>query len=729
MAEGDDDIRSGASDDDEDDIGLSEEAEEQLSERNEELKDKPGVEKALLDILKDVEKGFSDQWERANAQMDYWDIYNCKLGPKQFYSGTSRVFVPLVHDAVNARVTRFVNQIFPPSGKHVEVTAGEDKPYAVMSLLEHYIRKCRLRTNVLPALCRNGDIEGQYNLYPYWARNERHVVKRVKRSMTVDELPIDTGEEHDDIEEEVIIHQQPWVEVIPDADVLVLPQTAQTIEQALDEGGSVTIIRRWGKAKIRKLIRDGEIDKEAGQQILAEMTGKDREKVPDKRKHLLDACGIKDEGPNKRLLAYETWTKLKIDGERRICKAHFGGEKLILSARRNPYWCDKVPLLSAAVMKVDGAFKGVSKITHVETYQYMANDAINEGMDSAAYALMPIVMTNPERNPRIDTMVLSVAAVWQTSPQDTQFAQFPQIWKDAFTIVSTAKDQVFQTLSVNPAMIPQAATGKKTNQAQIANEQQVDVLTTADAVTNLEGEILTPLLQWFLWLDHQYRDEVLTVESFGRMGIQAAMQRIEPVQMDRRYEFRWFGVEAARSAQQIQMQMAGLNVLRGIQPQYHPGYQIDLTPIIAQFVENTYGPRLAPLIFKSIKDQLSISAEFENQLLQAGMDLPVNPTDNDQEHMQEHAREMQEGGDMHGTIRQHIVRHQMQMQLKQQQQMMQQAQQQQGAQGSPGGAGPGVAGTPRPGGAAGGPRPQGQMPPGVIHQDRMGMGMPRLARG
>ena len=45
-------------------------------------------------------------------------------------------------------------------------------------------------------------------------------------------------------------------------------------------------------------------------------------------------------------------------------------------------------------------------------------------------------------------------------------------------VVNASKDQIFQTMGVNPAMMPQQATapGKKPNQAQIANEQQVDLL-------------------------------------------------------------------------------------------------------------------------------------------------------------------------------------------------------------------------------------------------------------
>src|SRR5215471_5206564 len=132
----------------------------QTDDRSTELLGKPEVKKACLELYADIERGFQDQWERANSQMDYWDIYNCQLGPNQFYSGNSKIFVPIVHDAINARKTRFVNQIFPQSGKHIEVSASEDKPQAIMSLLEFYIRKCRLRTSIMPGLVRNGDVEG-----------------------------------------------------------------------------------------------------------------------------------------------------------------------------------------------------------------------------------------------------------------------------------------------------------------------------------------------------------------------------------------------------------------------------------------------------------------------------------------------------------------------------------------------------------------------------------------
>jgi hypothetical protein len=151
-----------------------------------------------------------------------------------------------------------------------------------------------------------------------------------------------------------------------------------------------------------------------------------------------------------------------------------------------------------------------------------------------------------------------------------------------------------------------------------------------------------------------------------------------------------------------------------------PGYEISIAPIIAEFVESTYGPRMAPRVLRDIRKQLTLEAKFENGILEAGMPLPVHPMDNDAEHLKEHMQEFQEHGDIHGTLREHMMRHQMQMQQKQQAMQAQQQQMMQPHQPQGGGGG-----GPRQGAKSGGPRPNGQGPPGMIHQDQMRNAMPR----
>src|SRR6266550_5995860 len=95
-----------ASDDDEDD-----DKREQF--RGDDISKRKKVRDKLLKVFRDVEKGFEDQDDRYNDIRDNWDIYNCKLTQRQFYEGNSRIFVPVVHNAINARKTRFTNQVFP----------------------------------------------------------------------------------------------------------------------------------------------------------------------------------------------------------------------------------------------------------------------------------------------------------------------------------------------------------------------------------------------------------------------------------------------------------------------------------------------------------------------------------------------------------------------------------------------------------------------------------------
>lgn len=708
-------------------------------DRDEELSTKKEIEDTLLEVYVDVEKGFQAQLERADEIADYWDIYNNKLNQNQFYNGNSRIFVPITHDAVNARKTRFVNQLFPVTGRYVEVTTEDGTlPQAEMALLEHYVRAAKLRTQVAPALVKNGDVEGQYTVYVDWVETTRHVVSKRKKKAVVpigaehmaegsdapgemdttadpEGLEVEIDEEVYDIHEETIKSGRPHVEVIADTDFLVLPMTSDSLEEALENGGSVTILRRWTPAQLKKMIKRKLVRKDQADKLLTELRKEDRPGEYDKPKKAVDAAGVHHGVRGKFALVYETWLKLYLDGERRLCRVYFGGDKLVLGCKRNPYWSDRLPIKSAPVEKVQGAFKGVSKISAVADTQYSANDAANQGMDSAAYALSPIVMSDPEKNPRVGSMILSMGAVWLTSPNDTKFAEFPQLWKDALEIVGSARMQIFQTLGVNPALITQTTTNpkKKPSQAEIANEQQIDILTTADAVTTLEDEIFTPILAFMLELDHQFRKEDLIVREYGEMGARANMQVIAPTQMDKRYQFRWFGVEAARNAQQIQQQISGLNILRSMPPQLYQGYRLDLAPAIAQLVENTFGPRLAPLIFKDARMEITMDPNEENMIMVEGIAMPVHLMDNHQQHLIAHMQALQATGDPSGVIRVHMMAH---AKALEQQQMQAQAQLGNPSQGQNAG-GP-QSRQPRPGAQPGQPRGV-QNPPGAIHEDRM----------
>ena len=693
--------------------------------RDEDISKRPRIAGKLLKLFEDVEKGFADQRDRADEILDCWDVYNCVLGPKQFYNGQSKLYVPIVQVAIDARRTRFVNQMFPQAGRYVDVTSDEpDLPMELVALIEHYVADAKLRTQVMPALSVNGDVEGQYNCYINWDTVERHVVSRERKPVKIGGVEVpEAGEPIETMVEETIEDSGPTLEVLHDADVLVLPATSDSIVQALEAGGSVTVLRRWSKARLEQMIDDGDIIEEEGEDLIEAMAKLDDKKDP--RKRLASAAGIKIEGGNKIAVGYETWTKLKVDGKRRICRAYYGGDKRVLGCRLNPFWCDRVPVLSAPVKKIPGVFKGRSLIKPgVMDLQIDANDALNQAADNRPYHMAPITAVDPEVVQRWENLVLDQGAVWPVGPEGVKVLEFPDVSGAAMQAIGFATAKIFEALGVNPSMLPQQTgrPGQKRNQAEVALEQQVDVLTTADAVTNIEGEILTPYVQRAVEYDHQFRTKDIRVQMYGQMGQRATMQMVKPVEMLKRWTIAWRGVEAARNAAQIQQQIAFFGVLQKMPPQLFPGYRLNAIPLLTRSVENVFGPSLGAQIFENVTELYTIDPEEENLMLMQRLPVKTHPLDNDVKHLQVHMAMLQTlepGSPEQRLTMDHVQHHQQAMQLKAIAAMNGPG----GNPGAPGGRGP------QPGAQPAGPRGGGKGPPGMIHKDAMpaagAPGMPR----
>ena len=100
---------------------------------------------------------------------------------------------------------------------------------------------------------------------------------------------------------------------------MILPVTSDSIDQAIAVGGSVTIMRRWTKAVIKKMKEDSEIIGDIADTMMKEMSQKrPTPNNKDTKKEMADAAGIKTGGGDKHYLVYETWANLKVDGEWRL---------------------------------------------------------------------------------------------------------------------------------------------------------------------------------------------------------------------------------------------------------------------------------------------------------------------------------------------------------------------------------------------------------------------------
>lgn len=608
--------------------------------------------------------------------------------------------MPIVHDAIEARVQRFTNTLFPQNGRYTDVVANvPNSIHAIMGLLDHYVKRDRLRTKA-KELLRNGEVEGQYTVYVDWIEHKRFVTRKVEKHPLIGEGEFDPTDTFMDVDDDEIIDMRPSVHLIAAQDLAILPPTWDDIETDAE----VVVVRRWWtKARVKAMSRSGEIDKDIAKALLQGMEVRDPPSASDPKKDKVENAGIKWKAGKPVAMVYETWKRMKIDDKTPWCKIYLAGPGIVAGMFENPNWEDRCPVISKARMKVEGSGWGKSPVDYVEQLQYMANDWINMAGDNGMYSLLPIVMTDPEKNPQLATMVMNLAAVWQTSPNDTKFVEMPQLWKDALAFVNDSESRILKAFGLNPAMIAMGTTPRKQTQAAIAQEQMVALANITDEVSTLEDELFSPILQRFFELDQQHRDEKLAIKIYGQMGVSAQMQSVPPFAWDDRYEISWRGSQVMQSAQATQQMIAGLNILSKLPPVLPNGMKIDIGPIIETFVENTYGPRLGSRILIDVRDQQTVAPDVENQLMSMAIQALVHPADDDAKHIQAHAQAMQ-AGDPSGLIAAHIQMHQ--------QQMAQKMQAQQGQQQPQGGAGP------RPGAQPGQPR-GGQNPPGSIHADRL----------
>lgn len=694
--------------------------------RETQLAGREDVKKQLLKIFDDIQKGFVDQVDRSDQICDFWDAYNCRLQGNQYYSGNNQLFIPLIHNAIEALKTRFLNRLFPMAGRNIDVTTEDGQiPHAEMALLEMYTERASLKTKVVPPMLVAGNVEGQYTGCVTWSKKTRYTVVRTTKPITTGgiEHP-DLGETHT-LDDETITDSGPELDLIPDPDFLLLPATAESLDEAMEVGGSATALCRWSKERVQKAIDDEEIDTKHGADLIMAMTRAEDGEYRNIPKKLADAAGIKAGG--SYALIHRTWARIKVGKDRRLVLAYYAGNDVILGAKLCPYWCDKPDYISRPVLKSPGVFKGRSPMKPCMPMQLYANDILNEGADVSNYSMLPVVMTDPEKNPKIGSMVMDLMAVWETSPRDTQIVQFPPIYQHAFNIINACERYINQTLGVNASMIPQSTgvPGRKRNQAEVALEQQVDLMST-DVGLAVAEDFLSEVIERFAEYDAQFRDNKTMVRTVGELGVKAQMVTVPPGQMGKRWRYRWFGVEASRTAQQIQQQISLLNVLKEMSQDpavQQAGYRINPVPLMRTAAENAFGPRMAPEIFESIRDKLSMDQELENVMLAEGMHVTISPLDDDATHLQKLMPAMQaSGGDPHGVFREHAMAHNAAMQAKNMQQMQQAAQ----MQGGPGGGqrqirGPNPGSTPQP------PR-IGQQPNGAIHPDQMrgpGVSMPR----
>lgn len=678
-------------------------------------------------LYRTIVKAYENQEDRADNIGEFWNIYNALPDENQQYTGNTQCYVPAVRDALNARAKRTVKQLFPASHRHVDaITSEPDVPFTQLSLLEHYIRTTRLKDTVRSDLIA-GDVTGQWNLYLDWSKSYRRVTEIVTRNPIVEQIegenvsdlgledPMADAEE--DLETEDVIEEGPEIVDFADEDLAVIPPTCKDLQKAR----AASIRLRMSEDKVQTMVDEGVFILPEGQSVKdffeqQSQASKGRVKKDPVKRAACDA-GVKTDGTDKHLMAFEVYTKLTLDEKEPKQEAivYYAGPEEILGIIKLPYWSGKRPILSQPVESIGGSFKGRSKVEPVKFLQWNVTDFWNMGMDSGMYAMLPVTAMDPAKNPNWASMVYGLAAVWPIAPSDVKTIPFPALHKDAIQLCDAIKRQIWESLEVNEMMMGRMPAGRKNNQLMGAmqQEQQTNI---SDHAERYEQSMLNPLVEMLYEFDQQFRTHSVTVKARGELGVKADMIEVKVQQWGQKYFFRWSGTEFLLGQNRLQQQIAALNVAKGIPPAMLNGYRLNVAPFVQNLIENAFGPDAAQNILIDERNMFTVDPDVENEMIWNGFDVPVHESDNDQEHLQKHIPAAAHHQDPSGKFRAHMAAHMQAMQAKREKAMAQAQQMGKGAPGGPGGAGPGVGGT--PGAQPGAMRPA-QNPPGAVHADSM----------
>lgn len=614
-----------------------------------------------------IEQFFNDQQAFAENLQQYWAAWACEE-LESMYDGIHDLFLPTVHDAIEAGVKRDMSVVFPTSKVWVGVLgANSDAAVGVQRMTNaHLINNGFMDTMRLGI--RTARITGNIIVYVDWVTEKREIPQ----------LDDTTGEE---FMAEELLHEGPIFRAVQTENFIILP-IMSTIQKAHLVGE-----RRWVSEE------DFEDRLEDGYYIADKAFTKELEHFGDNpdQKNIFDAkntgIGVRVTQGIKMIGVVDVFMDVDIGNGKEPCVVTFTRNR-VLRIVKNPFRRGKRPYFAAVRKDAGTGFFGHGDAQFVKPFNIAANDLINQGLDSATYAVNPIFRVQPDKSPNWKTFLLAPGAMWVGGMVEP--IQIENLAPQAYELVMGLKQQVAETMGLVPP-VPSSTPGRKAPATINAMMQAELQMQEADWIRNLESNVLVPICKFLLELDQDNRQEhIVFAES------EAEFRVIEPHLVGREFIWEWRGSTQASNPVKIQQVMTALNILSKIPPGALGDKEINIAPLLDYLFGTLLG---LPNQDEIIRDSnISIDPHIENFALMKEVTLPVNKGDNDEQHIQVHSMVQTQASQLHNQ--QHVA----QMLKKKQAQ----AQQMMGRTG-PGGQGPMV-------------NPPGSQPPNPTPK---GSGMPQ----
>jgi len=453
-------------------------------------------------------------------------------------------------------------------------------------------------------------------------------------------------------------------------DFYVYPSTAETIDEALIifHRKIVDKYELERMAKIKKYINIDGISEISSSDVKENLTNetylKQYKEVP---YYEIIECFIKHQFDNN-------------DKEEDYIVSFTTGEKRIIQITPSPFYETNSegeaeyfrPYLSMPFIRIPNSFYGHSIYSQVQHLQYLINDYANLMLDNAVLTQNPIVKVDPARIQNLQSIVLAPGAMWQCEPDAVVFDRPPSLLGEGLATFNALKLLCEEYANIGGFM---PMTTKRTTATEVAMHSQMMSTFIASAITDIETQMLTPLLQKSFLLDKLFLPEIKLKKILGHLAYQLNIKDNAKQVLEAEYGFRWIGTIQSTNLVVKSQQLINLLQMLGQVAQAMPQNAINFELIIREAWRCLGNTNIDDIIIKPEK-QIPRDPQEENELMSLGKEVDVNPEDNDQTHIGLHNAKSVEFQDTHPTIFnlfvEHIRKHirQMQQKVMAQQQMM-----------------------------------------------------------
>lgn len=600
----------------------------------------PEIAKRAVSHVNTIYYKVSDARSDMDSRMrQFYNIWNT-LFDIRYYEGRSQVYSPQLRKNVEFAVRNTRRNLFP-TDDYFTVDSPDDEEGSQANKIKRFLKwqqtnKINLKRYVTPFL-RQLFIYGWSPVKVVWLEEFKKVFthekqtieynKRIKDPVTgLVNTIVEQEEAIVQVEKELPIKQHPSFYPIDVFGFYIYPWTVWNPEDAYACLEEISLTK--GQLKVgekNKVYYDVE-------KVFSTESNVSIKKTHSKKKRMAD-LGITDENIKEvdEWHGIEYWGKFDLfdDGEEIDCVITILEDKHCVQVRQNPHYDQEPAYLVGKLDELIGDFYAQGLIAPLQTLQYFLNDTNNQINDAMTYSLMPIVKYNPGLLHKNSKLVLAPGAMWAlTDPQGGAiFDRPPDIAQSGLITVQNTREEIDSYPGFE--RIPTTGRRPATQIAAIQEDRGINIL---DWSENLEVQVLAPYLRKQFMLNQQFLDDEVWFKVLGQKP-----EKLSPEDLVGNYHFYWLGVNQTQNLIVKSRQMLeGLNVALSIPPS--PTEMPDYWFIFKKWWKEGLGLDGEDKVVKEIDFTAMLDPIQENMIMMLGKQLPINPLDEDQQHMQIHSQ-------------------------------------------------------------------------------------------